>query len=495
MNDKSKCDKPAARRSRTTIGFQLILSVNLVMSVLVIFFLAYDVRRDFDGRLQEKCVALEDEAKTLLPAVSQLKQHGRDDVQNYIDTVCGQMLEEHSPGHHIVVEFDGQTLQASAHHRASVDLLAAMRIAAKSPARRAPFDATELVVGVQTGDAATVYISETLKSLRRSVTVDAIRRLTGLLVLLGVAGLLVNLVLWRVVTRPLNRLVTTVRQIALGNFGNQMQPLGSRELDYLAREINAMSKSLAKADRDRRFQLDKAREIQQSLLPGDIHATGIDSAHFFQPADEIGGDYFDVLPLQDGSWLFAVADVTGHGLPAALNAMLLKAFLVDASERYSNPGEILGFINQRLCAVCRTDFFVTMFVARCNSEHKELQYASAGHEPGLLLNLSEELTELSATGMVLGIASDNSWSTQSFSTQAGDRLLLATDGVTEAATAEGEMLGRKRLADLFRVSADKEIGQTLREVATAVFEHCGDQPQTDDITMLALAFTAEKRRD
>jgi sigma-B regulation protein RsbU (phosphoserine phosphatase) len=169
-----------------------------------------------------------------------------------------------------------------------------------------------------------------------------------------------------------------------------------------------------------------------------------------------------------------------------MNAMMLKVLLVEACERHKDPAELLEFINERLAGVCRTGGFVSMFVARFDPQQMLLQYANAGHESGVLLPAKGELTELPSTGMVLGVRDGEVWETQSWRLRPGDRLLLATDGVTEAMNGDGRMFGRKRLAEQFAVCRNTEFRETLSELRAALAEHCDGRPYSDDVTMLLL---------
>jgi serine phosphatase RsbU (regulator of sigma subunit) len=349
-----------------------------------------------------------------------------------------------------------------------------------------------LVVGVYSQGDTTVYVSETLENIRRTVIGDVILRLIGLVILAFVATAVVDYVLWRVIWRPIRRLVVTVQEIAKGNLGVQAKMFRSRELGYLSGEINAMSTSLAAVDRERASQMVKAREIQQSLLPKNVDVAGLKLSSLFLPAEEVAGDYFDIITLQDGTHVVCVADVTGHGVPAALSAMMLKVLLVEACERNSDPSDILEFINRRLTGVCRTDGFVTMFVARFDTQAMTLHYASAGHESGLLLPAEGELTELTSTGMILGVMEDESWTTRTMAVHPGDRLLLVTDGVTEAMNPREQMFGRKKLADSFNACRDTDMSGTLERIGSEVADYCENRPYSDDVTLLALEVTADR---
>ncbi len=130
-----------------SICFQLLLAVNLPLAVLATLFLVYDFRREISDRVVEKSIALDEEAKTMLPAVLQMRHHGKDYVQSYINTVCARMQDSDSPGHHIAVVFPKAVLQAEAHHRASPEMIQTLQRAAQFPTRRAYVGKQEIIVG------------------------------------------------------------------------------------------------------------------------------------------------------------------------------------------------------------------------------------------------------------------------------------------------------------------------------------------------------------
>jgi sigma-B regulation protein RsbU (phosphoserine phosphatase) len=171
--------------------------------------------------------------------------------------------------------------------------------------------------------------------------------------------------------------------------------------------------------------------------------------------------------------------------------MMLKAYLLDASEHQSDPSEILKFLNYRLAVISHTDNFATMCIAEIDRDRKTLRYASAGHETGLLVRTGGQVTELPSTGLVLGIIEDADWTTETLPIGAGDRLFLATDGVTEAMNGEGEQFGRKRLARTFEAFKNVAVQGCVDRIGHMVAEHFGGGAQADDITLLALEVVKE----
>lgn len=478
--------KPAASRAKWTLRSQLLLGVNLPLAALVAAFLVYDYSKELDQYRENKWISLQEEAKTVLPAVLQVRHHGAVGVQDYIDTVCKRMNDAQSPGHHIAVELGDETFQASAHDRDSPEVLEAMRVAARSPEHRTYFRGTEIIVGRFRRNGATVYVSESLENLRDAVVEDVVRHVVGFTVLAVVAALVVNFVLARVVGRPVNHLVQTVQEIGAGRLGAQVPSSRTAELDDLSREINAMSNSLAAADRTRQTQMAKAREIQQNLLPKGVKIGGLHVAHLFEPADDIGGDYFDMLPLDDGAWLFCVADVTGHGVPAAMTAAILKALLLHASKDLVSPGEMLHFINQSLIAINPSGDFATMFLAKISPASRRMTYASAGHEPAWWLSTETGIRELDSTGLILGVVRDASWDETTIDMHPCDRLLIVTDGISETFDSNGEMFGRQRLEEWFAHSPSSPVEDSVARMDELLSSFRGEARQKDDVTAVVI---------
>jgi len=479
-----------------SIRFRLLAAVNTAMALLFLVLLVVDYYRETAARVAETHIALEGEAKTLLPAVVRLRAQGIPAIQDYVDTVCGQMHESSSPGHHIAVRLGDVVVQAMAHQRASADIFAAMQAAARSPTYQAKCDAGGLVVGSSEDADVCVYISEYLTNIHRSARGHMLLRLAWLLLLAIVATLAINLVFLRMAAKPLEKLVGTVRQIARGRFGVQAGPFKTEELDYLATEINSMSSSLAAVERRRQHEMDKARRIQEHLLPREIGLPGLTVAHLYQPAAEVAGDYYDVVAAPDGSWLLCVADVCGHGVPAAMSAAMLKTLLMHAADRDAAPAKILRFINMRFARVSLDGDFATMILARWVPEAAKLEYASAGHGNSWFLRGGGGAPrELPSTGLPLGVEGDATWKTGSIRVASGDRLLLATDGIPETFNRAGKLFGSSRLAELFQQYRGAAPSELVKKIDKALTAHRTGRALADDCTVVAVEFAALKTRD
>jgi serine phosphatase RsbU (regulator of sigma subunit) len=458
--------------------------VDLVVGLGFIALIAIDYRQELNERIEEKQVALEDEAKTLLPAVVGLQALGPEAVQTHIDDVCGRMRETSSPGHHIAVRFGNQVLQAHAHHRASSEIFDAMLRAADSPDRAVRLGGDELAVGTAGDEGTSVYVSEELSNVRRGVRARMLRRAAVILGLGTLASLLVHFVLSRIVTRPLRRLVTTVRGIANGRLGAESGAFESEEMQILATEIDAMSSALNEAEAARLRELEKARKVQARLSAVPDQVPGMHLAHLYSPAAHVAGDYFDVLALRDGTWLLCVADVSGHGIPAALVAAVLKTLLLAATETETDPGRILEAVNRRFCQVLLPGDFATAALVRWDPSDFSIVSANAGHERILVLERDGRIAGLKSTGMILGIECDEKWATRKQSVQPGTRLLLFTDGVTENMAPDRDRFGLERLQALLAESAELPVEEVLGRLEAALASHRGGGEQRDDVTLL-----------
>tara|TARA_R110002095_G_scaffold203584_1_gene185628 strand:- start:246 stop:1478 length:1233 start_codon:yes stop_codon:yes gene_type:complete len=349
------------------------------------------------------------------------------------------------------------------------------------------FNQHQLVVGHQSGEEASVFVIETLNNVRRAIR----RKVLVQLAVLGILGLvaagIVNFVLLKIVGRPLSQLLKTVENITSGQLGAVAPSFSSSEMNQLSTAINSMSMSLNENDRDRRYQMEKARKIQQYLLPHGVHIPGLETAHIFEPADSVAGDYYDFLPLSDGSWLICIADVSGHGVPAAMGAAMLKALLLAASEK--SPFDLIRImkeVNRQFAATILPGNFASMFLARWKPELRALSWVSAGHLPGILIRDSGSLDSLKSTGLLVGLDANTDWEQVDTVLSPGDRILLFSDGVTETANSQGGLFGLARLTSWFSIVNERPLSVAIMKINEVIAEwRCNSSPN-DDLTLLAL---------
>lgn len=471
-----------------TIRTQLLLAVNLPLAVLLAILLVLDYQQETADSIAQKQAGLQEEALTIAQGLSCLSQQA-EPIQRFVNNVCAGMQETRSPGHHIAVRVGDKAVQAQAHHRASPEMLQAMQKAAQSPDSRASLGDETLVVGSFSANGVEVYVSENTTDIRRLVRNEILSHSFSLAGLGVVAAGIVNLMLLRLVVRPLQQLSRTVARVTQGDYDVKKDVFRTRELIGLSGAIEQMAATLAANEQDRRVQMDRARQIQEHLLPNGVEIPGLAVAHLFEPADAVAGDYYDLIRLPDDTWLVCVADVTGHGVAAAMGSAMLKALVMHATERHRDPRDILGFVNQQLPSLLPSEF-ITMFLARWNPETSRLEYASAGHEPGLLFSPHTEVRELPATGLPLGIDPAFDWETAAIDIMPGQRLVLTTDGVAESSSPAGELFGRKRLAELVAVCEERPPREVVMSIRDAMLKHQQGQKSGDDVTILVLEANA-----
>jgi sigma-B regulation protein RsbU (phosphoserine phosphatase) len=233
-------------------------------------------------------------------------------------------------------------------------------------------------------------------------------------------------------------------------------------------------------------ELEVAREIQQSLLPRDMpNVPGLRIQGAYLPMSAVAGDFYDVVTRPDGRVVVIVADVSGHGVPAALVASMVKVAFATESERYDRPGDILGGINRAL-----TGKFDRAYITACcvsiNRAQETMTYAAAGHPPALLRRGDGRIERLDEGGIVLTLFSTATYSDAEVLFHAGDRLLLFTDGLLEAARGDtDEFFGDSELA---RVVAEVPQSEDIsRAVLRAHRAWVGEgTPLSDDVTLVVV---------
>ena len=237
-------------------------------------------------------------------------------------------------------------------------------------------------------------------------------------------------------------------------------------------------------------ELEVARSMQQTVLRTEFPILpNCQISANMEPAQSVGGDFYDVLTLPNDRVGVAVADVSGKGVPAALFMMSSRTLLKGATIGYSaGPADVLKEVNQLLCNNNETAMFVTLFFGVYNPESGDFVYANGGHNLPLLVHAdgSAETLERTEDGIALGVLPDADYSARRIRLQPGDTLVLYTDGVTEAEDEDQQQFGLERLIALFRDSPPTDAEQTNRNVFDAVREFTGAAPQFDDITCLTL---------
>ncbi|HEV2425984.1 MAG TPA: SpoIIE family protein phosphatase [Terriglobia bacterium] len=229
-----------------------------------------------------------------------------------------------------------------------------------------------------------------------------------------------------------------------------------------------------------------ARETERGLLPREIpQMPGYEICGAWQPASTLGGDYFDARKLNDHLLALSIADVSGKGTSAALLVSNLQAAVRASSSAAVPPSELCHSVNQLMRSNLGQDRFVTFFYALLDAPARQLIYCNAGHNAPVLVRAGGSVERLHSGGLVLGLAVEASYEQAAVQLDPGDRLLLFTDGLTEANSADGEEFGEERLIETAvqcRGLSAKALEEKLLASAAAF-----SSSFTDDVTLVVVA--------
>jgi serine phosphatase RsbU (regulator of sigma subunit) len=264
------------------------------------------------------------------------------------------------------------------------------------------------------------------------------------------------------------------------------------ESDFLSVMEPAFEREIRMRERIEQ-ELRLARSIQQASLPEEVPSLeGWQIAPYYQPAREVGGDFYDFLELKDGRLGLVVGDATGKGVPAALVMASARSMLraVAQASNYS-PADVLGRVNDSLFTDIPPNMFVTCFYAILDPKSASLSYANAGHDLPYLRRRGGDgdAEELRARGMPLGLMPSMSYEEKETILQPGEAALFYSDGLVEAHDPRGEMFGFPRLRALIAEHGEeRSLGDFLMEELYSFVEEGWDQE--DDITLLTLRRSA-----
>jgi sigma-B regulation protein RsbU (phosphoserine phosphatase) len=330
------------------------------------------------------------------------------------------------------------------------------------------------------------------------------------------AAFMTGLSLARSITGAVHELATGTDHVRRGDFSHRISVSSDDQLGDLADSFNSMTASVedllhAKAEKERLEQeLRIARQIQMSLLPqGPLTMDGLSVTAHCEPAREVGGDYYDYLPLGDRRVGILIADVAGKGTSAALYMAELKGLMLSLSQLHSSPRELLITANRIIAQHLDARSFITMTYAVVDPCARTLTYARAGHCPLIYLpgpggrgqgaggsgwqELGGRRVQVQIPdGLVLGLKIDSGERFNSLLEEVtlplgvGDVVLLFTDGVTDAMNADGDPFGEERLAALVAEHGDLPFEELRERILRDIRAFVGDTGLQDDLTFVLL---------
>ncbi|NWG13369.1 MAG: serine/threonine-protein phosphatase [Acidobacteria bacterium] len=243
---------------------------------------------------------------------------------------------------------------------------------------------------------------------------------------------------------------------------------------------------------DLKGDLEIAREIQFGLVPSSpLDRGSFEINAFMRPANTVGGDYYDLIDLDENRLAVVVGDVSGKGMPAALLMALLQASLRTLITAGFRGAELIGRLNEYLCLSIPPNSMVTLFYGELDSSDGTLHYVNAGHNAPFLIRSDGSINRLAATSTLLGFMYGLGFDSETACVAPGDRVLLFTDGVTEAFNGAGEEYGEERLSQYLARNRQSKDGGLIRSLVDDVLAFCGPARPLDDMTIM----TVERRSE
>jgi sigma-B regulation protein RsbU (phosphoserine phosphatase) len=261
----------------------------------------------------------------------------------------------------------------------------------------------------------------------------------------------------------------------------------NRELTRAYEELRAAQAQLVEKER-MEAELQVARSIQRSFLPRAApRLPGYELGMLIEPVSSVGGDLCDFIPLKGDRLGIAVGDVSGHGVGSALFMALAFSLLRGEASRGGPPERVLRSVNRQLLSMSDSGMFVTMLYGILDGPSRQFAYARAGHPTPLLLNAqAEPIQPTVGVGQLLGLFDELKLDAQEVTLPPGGRLLLYTDGATEASDAGGQLFGQERLCETLRHVQGVSAQGLCQATFDAVRTFCGASTPEDDILLVAV---------
>lgn len=314
-----------------------------------------------------------------------------------------------------------------------------------------------------------------------------------------VSGLCLSFLLAALVNRPLKHLLADVKIVAQGELDHHSSVRTSDEVGILAHAFNQMTMSLKAAHRKEvesevlRRDLKVAREVQAHLVPQEMpQLPGLDLTAKYEPARDVGGDAFDLIPLPGDRLGIVIADVSGKGVPGALYMAMTRIAFRVATIYAESPVEVVTLVHQLMTPELTRGRFITAVYMEVDTKSGKMICCRLGHDPILKFNSkTNEIESFTPQGTAIGILPTEVFKTkivqEEFNIQKGDRVLLYTDGITEAANNSDEEFGMDRIEKFMvanaRLTSDQFVNKLIRDVKVFI----EDRDIQDDLTVISLA--------
>jgi serine phosphatase RsbU (regulator of sigma subunit) len=334
---------------------------------------------------------------------------------------------------------------------------------------------------------------------------EAIAGINARMLRIGAIGLLVgaalSLLLALHITRPVSVLTRGVEAIGQGRLDTRIDVKSGKELQTLAHTFNGMAQRL---DENRRAlieheriarELEIAHEIQATLLPARLpHFPNIEMDAYYNAASEVGGDYFDLVPVDDDRLMIVVGDVAGKGVPGLIIMAMVRILVRALSRNPEKPAALMRQLNELLRRDMKSNMFVTLFWGILDTRTGSLDFANAGHMPLIVYRASRRAADaFRATAKPLGVFSDEIFCSgledHRITLNPGDCILQFTDGLNEMRNVAGEEYGIERLKEVLVAEAGGGALYIVNELRRSLDAFRGAAPQSDDLTIVVVKAT------
>lgn len=331
---------------------------------------------------------------------------------------------------------------------------------------------------------------------------EQMKRLTMGVFALGILlASLTSYLLARFLNRPIEQLAKATALVGKGDLAVRVPENRQDELGQLACSFNSMLEELAQNQQELKEQermlqeLATARKIQQAMLPSEAPESKTLNIDFYaQSASEVGGDYFDFLPLDDHQMAIVIGDVTGHGVPAALLMAMVRSCLHTQVLSNHQISDVMAVANNTVYKGSYERRLMTFFYSILDTQTGLLRFANAGHlHPYLFRAKEKQVQQLEVSSYPLGVKANSNYPEQQIQLSDGDLLLFYSDGIIEAMNPQGEEFGFERMEEAIARHGDLCASDIVKGLLLdwRRFTLEGDRPPEDDVTVVAVKFQHE----
>lgn len=371
-----------------------------------------------------------------------------------------------------------------------------------------------------------------LESVFRTIDNTRLAFILIMLLMIIVIGIAVAWLLMRLVVNPLRLLTESADQIALGNFDSSVNLQTRDEIGFLGETLNGMSRKLKEnfseiasqkgeiqkysqnleemveqrttelnsanseltaVNKQLLSELEMARRVQEGIIPSAEtfpQRAELALGSSYLSMESVGGDLYDVIRIGRNTYGFLIADVSGHGVPAALITTMAKVSFNMHSSYGVPPDEVCAKVNHDIYRIISDlGYYLTAYFGILNLESGDFQFTNAGHHAALVWHKQDgSIDKLDSPGLFIGISGDGHYETRTMHLEAGDRILLFTDGIVEARNPAGDFFEYERLYDYIRTHSELTPSDFVDGLTKTVDAFCDGKPVDDDRAILYVEF-------